>query len=139
MTGMVADLAVDRERMRAAADSGFSTATDIADWLVREADIPFRDAHHITGQIVALAEKKGIKLDALTIEDFKAIDQRIDSRIHKVLGVDSSVRSRQSYGGTAPENVLAQVARWQEILTGKPYAPRELKSGGHAHGDGGSE
>jgi argininosuccinate lyase len=139
MTGMVGDLTVNRERMRSAADSGFSTATDIADWLVREADIPFRDAHHITGQIVALAEKKGIKLDALTIEDFKAIDQRIDSRIHKVLSVDSSVRSRQSYGGTAPENVIAQVARWQEILTGRPYAPRQLKSGGHAHGDGGSE
>jgi len=139
MTGMVGDLSVNRERMREAADSGFSTATDIADWLVREADIPFRDAHHITGQIVALAEKKGCKLDGLTIEDFKTIDSRIDSRIHKVLTVDSSVRARKSYGGTAPENVLAQVARWQELLTGKPYTPRQLKSGGHAHGDGGIE
>jgi len=139
MTGMVGDLTVNRERMREAADSGFSTATDIADWLVREADIPFRDAHHITGQIVALAEQKGCKLDGLTIEDFKTIDQRIDSRIHKVLTVDSSVRARKSYGGTAPENVLAQVARWQEILTGQPYAPRKLKAGGRAHGDGGIE
>jgi argininosuccinate lyase len=119
MTGMVADLAVDRERMRAAADSGFSTATDIADWLVREADIPFRDAHHITGQIVALAEKKNCKLDGLTTADFKTIDPRIDDRIHDVLSVESSVKSRKSYGGTAPQNVLAQVARWREILTGE--------------------
>ena len=136
MTGMVGDLTVDRARMRAAAASGFSTATDCADWLVREANIPFREAHHITGQIVALAEQKGIGLDGLTIEDFKFIDPRIDSRIHNVLSVESSVRSRTSYGGTAPGNVLAQVARWTELLTGEKPATTP-RPGGHAHGDGG--
>jgi argininosuccinate lyase len=138
MTGMVGDLTVNRERMRAAAAAGFSTATDIADWLVREANIPFREAHHITGRIVALAEEKGIGLDGLTIEDFKTIDERIDSRIHKVLTVESSVRSRRSYGGTAPDNVLAQVARWREALTGERPAPPARKAG-HGHGDGGIE
>jgi argininosuccinate lyase len=116
MTGMLGDLTVNRDKMHAAAASGFSTATDIADWLVREANIPFRDAHHITGQVVALAEKKGCGLDGLTIEDFKTVDERIDSRIHKVLSVENSVKSRKSYGGTAPDNVLAQVARWRQIL-----------------------
>jgi len=138
MTGMVADLTVNRERMRAAAAAGFSTATDIADWLVREANIPFREAHHITGQIVALAEQKGMGLDGLTIEDFKFVDPRIDSRIHKVLSVEASVASRKSYGGTAPENVRAQVARWKEALTGEKTAPAKPK-GGHGHGDGGIE
>jgi len=140
MTGMVGDLTVNREKMRGAAASGFATATDIADWLVREANIPFRDAHHITGQIVAFAEKKNCGLEGLTIEDFKAVDQRIDSRIHKVLSVESSVASRQSYGGTAPSNVAMQAARWKEILTGQPATPVEVKkpkSGGH--GDGGVE
>jgi argininosuccinate lyase len=138
MTGMVGDLTVNRERMRAAAAAGFSTATDVADWLVREANIPFREAHHITGRIVALAEQKGMGLDGLTIEDFKEIDPRIDSRIHKVLSVEASVRSRTSYGGTAPENVLSQVARWKEALTGEPAAPRKPR-GGHGSGDGGIE
>jgi len=138
MTGMVGDLTVDRARMRAAAASGFSTATDIADWLVRQANIPFREAHHITGAIVALAEQKGIGLEGLTIEDFKFIDPRIDSRIHKVLTVEASVKSRQSYGGTAPANVLAQVERWTEALTGqKPDLPRPKPA--HGHGDGGIE
>ena len=118
MTGMVEDLRANREKMRASANAGFSTATDIADWLVKQANIPFREAHHITGQIVALAEQKGMTLDGLTIEDFKFIDHRIDSRIHKVLSVESSVAARKSYGGTAPENVAAQAARWKEILTG---------------------
>ncbi|HWA19242.1 MAG TPA: argininosuccinate lyase [Devosia sp.] len=140
MTGMVEDLSVNRERMRAAASAGFSTATDIADWLVQKANIPFRDAHHITGQIVALAEQKGIPLDGLTIEDFKFIDQRIDSRIHKVLSVEASVRARKSYGGTAPENVLVQAARWKSMLTGQEVKPRVAKvSLGGGHGDGGIE
>ena len=124
--------------MRGAAAAGFSTATDVADWLVREANIPFRDAHHITGQIVALAEQKGMGLDGLTIEDFKFIDQRIDSRIHKVLSVESSVKSRTSYGGTAPDNVRAQVARWKEALTGEETTPVVRRSG-QGHGDGGIE
>ncbi len=137
MTGMVGDMMPNRERMRASAAAGFSTATDIADWLVREADIPFRDAHHITGQIVALAEQKGCGLEGLTIEDFKFVDQRIDSRIHKVLTVEASVAARASYGGTAPANVLAQAARWKSALTGESHAPRPLtarKHGGHGEG-----
>ncbi len=140
MTGMVQDLTVNRERMRSAAAMGFSTATDVADWLVRQANIPFRDAHEITGHIVKLAEEKGIPLDGLTIEDFKLIDHRIDSRIHKVLSVESSVRARRSYGGTAPENVLIQAARWKSLLTGEKVEPRapKLKLGG-GHGDGGIE
>ena len=138
MTGMVGDLAVNKERMRASAAAGFSTATDLADWLVREANIPFRDAHHITGQVVALAEQKGCGLDGLTIEDFKFVDHRIDSRIHKVLSVESSVAARKSYGGTAPENVAIQAARWKEVLTGEESKPvRIAKTGGH--GDGGVE
>jgi argininosuccinate lyase len=138
---MVGDLEVNRERMRQAASAGFSTATDVADWLVRQANIPFRDAHEITGHVVKLAEEKGIPLDGLTIDDFKLIDHRIDSRIHKVLSVESSVRARRSYGGTAPENVLAQAARWKSILTGTDVAPRapKVKLGGHGHGDGGIE
>ena len=135
MTGMVADLTVNRDRMRAAAAAGFSTATDIADWLVREADIPFREAHHITGQIVALAERKGMGLDGLTIEDFKSVDERIDSRIHKVLSVENSVASRKSYGGTAPENVRAQAARWWETLTGEKAPAAAAKKPAHGGAD----
>jgi len=138
MTGMVEDLAPNRERMRASANAGFSTATDVADWLVKQANIPFREAHHITGQIVALAEQKGVSLDALTIEDFKFIDHRIDSRIHKVLSVESSVAARRSYGGTAPENVAMQAARWKSLLTGVEAEPVKLKRAG-GHGDGGVE
>lgn len=138
MTGMVGDLTANRDKMRASAAAGFSTATDLADWLVREANIPFRDAHHITGQVVALAEQKGCGLDGLTIEDFKFIDQRIDSRIHKVLSVEASVASRKSYGGTAPENVLAQAARWKELLTGEKVEPRKVKRPG-GHGEGATE
>ena len=138
MTGMVGDLSVDRDRMRAAAGAGFSTATDVADWLVRVADVPFRDAHHITGRVVALAEQRGIGLEGLTIEDFKQIDERIDSRIHKVLGVENSVKSRQSYGGTAPDNVRAEVARWTEALTGETVEPAKKRGHGHG-GDGGIE
>jgi argininosuccinate lyase len=138
MTGMVGDLTANRDRMRASAAAGFSTATDLADWLVREANIPFRDAHHITGHAVALAEQKGCGLDGLTIDDFKFIDQRIDSRVYKVLSVEASVKSRKSYGGTAPENVLAQAARWRAALTGEAATPRKVKSSG-GHGDGGIE
>jgi argininosuccinate lyase len=106
----------------------------------KQANIPFREAHHITGQIVALAEQKGMTLDGLTIEDFKFIDHRIDSRIHKVLSVESSVAARKSYGGTAPENVALQAARWKELLTGQPHEPRPLgKRSRLGHGDGGVE
>lgn len=116
MTGMINDLKVNREAMRNAAGSGFSTATDLADWLVREANVPFRDAHHITGAAVAKAEAKGCDLDGLTIDDLKEVDQRIDSRVFKVLSVEDSVKSRTSYGGTSPNNVREQAARWRELL-----------------------
>jgi argininosuccinate lyase len=111
MTGMISTITFVPERMRASAEQGFSTATDLADWLVREADVPFREAHHITGRAVKLAEKRGCKLDELTIEDLKTIDERIDDRVFEVLSVDASVRSRTSYGGTAPERVREQIAK----------------------------
>ncbi len=97
--------------MRQAAELGYATATDLADWLVREADIPFREAHHITGAAVKLAEERGVALDALPLEDLQAIDARIDERVFAALSVDASVASRNSYGGTAPEQVRAQIAR----------------------------
>ena len=138
MTGMVGDMKAHHERMRVSAAAGFSTATDIADWLVRELNIPFRDAHHITGQIVALAEQKNCGLEGLTIEDFKFIDQRIDSRVHKVLTVEASVAARKSYGGTAPANVLIQAAHWKTELTGVAHEPKPLGKKKHGgHGDGG--
>ena len=97
--------------MRAAAEQGFSTATDLADWLVREADVPFREAHHITGRAVKLAEDCGCGLADLPLDALRAIDGRIDARVVDVLSVDASVRSRTSYGGTAPERVREQIAR----------------------------
>ncbi|WP_421952325.1 argininosuccinate lyase [Pelagibacterium sp.] len=116
MTGMMGDLTVNREKMAQAAGAGFSTATDLADWLVRAANVPFRDAHHITGRAVAAAEAKGCGLEGLTIEDFKDIDERITSQVFKVLGVENSVKSRTSFGGTSPANVAAQIAGWRERL-----------------------
>jgi argininosuccinate lyase len=104
------------ERMREAAASGYSTATDLADWLVREAGIPFREAHHITGRAVKAAEDRGCMLDALPIEVLREIDERIDARVYGVLSVDASVRSRTSYGGTAPERVREQVALAKDFL-----------------------
>jgi argininosuccinate lyase len=118
MTGMIGDLVVERENMRAAAAAGFSTATDLADWLVREANVPFREAHHITGRAVALAEKKGTGLDGLTMDELRGIDPRLDPKVYDVLSVESSVKSRKSYGGTAPDNVRQQAARWKEVLAG---------------------
>ncbi len=119
MTGMVGDLTVNREKMKAAAGAGFATATDLADWLVRVANVPFRDAHHITGTLVAKAEEKGCDLDGLTIEDFKAVDERLDARAFKVLSVEASVSSRTSFGGTAPDNVRTQVETWRTALASK--------------------
>jgi argininosuccinate lyase len=122
MTGMVGDLTANRDRMAAAAGAGFSTATDVADWLVRVVNVPFRDAHHITGRLVALAESRGLGLEGLSTADFAGVDPRIDARIHAVLGPENSVQSRTSYGGTAPANVRAQAARWRERLTGAASA-----------------
>jgi argininosuccinate lyase len=96
--------------MRSAAEAGFSTATDLADWLVREAGVPFREAHHITGRAVAEAERQGIRLDQLAIGALEEIDDRIDDRVYGVLSVDASVASRTSFGGTAPARVRAAIA-----------------------------
>ena len=119
MTGMVADTAFRTDRMREAAELGYATATDLADWLVREADIPFREAHHITGAVVKRAESDGVALDKLPLETLKEIDARIDERVFDALSVDASVASRSSYGGTAPDQVRAQIARARASLAGE--------------------
>jgi len=116
MEGMVADMTANRDSLRAAASSGFSTATDLADWLVREAGLPFRDAHHVTGRLVALAESEGVDLPDLTLDQMKSAHDSITENVFDVLGVDNSVASRTSYGGTAPSEVRKQIARWKEHL-----------------------
>jgi argininosuccinate lyase len=116
MTGMVAETAFRTERMRAAAELGYATATDLADWLVRQAGIPFREAHHITGSAVKLAEGRGVALDKLSIDDLKAIDDRIDDRVYAALSVEASVAARASHGGTAPDEVRKRVAEAREAL-----------------------
>ena len=116
MTGMLSDLTANRDRLEAAASAGVSTATDLADWLGREAGLAFREAHHVTGSLVALAEKKGCDLPDLTLSDMQAVNPAISAGVFTVLGVHNSVASRQSYGGTAPDQVRAQIARWKEIL-----------------------
>ena len=110
MTGMVADTRFSTDRMRGAAELGFATATDLADWLVREGNIPFREAHHITGAAVKLAETRGLALDRLPLADLKEIDSRIDERVFKALSVEASVAARSSHGGTAPDQVRLRVA-----------------------------
>ncbi len=112
MTGMIADLQPNEERMTAAAAHGYSTATDLADWLVRELNMPFRDAHHVTGEIVALAEKQGIRLDELTLEDMQTVEPGIKKSVLEVLSVQQSVASRMSYGGTSPTNVKKMAQQW---------------------------
>ncbi|MGB3723479.1 MAG: argininosuccinate lyase, partial [Pacificimonas sp.] len=109
MTGMVEGLAFDAGKMRAAAAAGHSTATDLADWLVREAGVPFRDAHHITGRAVAAADAADCMLADLSLSALKDIDPRIDERVFDVLTVDASVASRKSHGGTAPDQVRARI------------------------------
>jgi argininosuccinate lyase len=116
MTGMVADLEPDAARMAAAAGAGFSTATDLADWLVRELGLPFRDAHHVTGAAVKRAEELGCDLPGLPLKELQALDPRITDQVYEVLTPENSVASRRSYGGTAPEQVRAQITRWKEIL-----------------------
>ncbi|HEY4134929.1 MAG TPA: argininosuccinate lyase [Alphaproteobacteria bacterium] len=107
MTGMMRDLKVNEARLREAASAGFSTATDLADWLVREANLPFRDAHHVTGGLVKLAESKGCELADLSLKEMQAADARITKAVYGVLSVDKSVASRTSLGGTAPSRVRA--------------------------------
>jgi argininosuccinate lyase len=116
MTGMVGDMTAMRDTLKTAAASGFSTATDLADWLVRELNMPFRDAHHVTGTLVAMAEKAGIDLPDLTLAQMQSVHAAIRADVFDVLGVENSVRSRMSYGGTAPEQVRAQIQRWKDAL-----------------------
>ncbi len=119
MAGMVEALKVNKTAMREAAGRGFSTATDMADWLVREAGLAFRDAHHVTGTLVVLAEKQGTTLAALTIEDMQQVESRITGSVFGVLSVENSVASRTSAGGTAPDNVRAAAQAWQQKLNQK--------------------
>ncbi len=116
MTGMVTDMTANREILKAAAASGFSTATDLADWLVRELGLPFRQAHHVTGSLVAMAETAGCDLPDLPLVKMQAVHPGITEAVFDVLGVENSVRSRISYGGTAPDQVRLQAARWREAL-----------------------
>jgi argininosuccinate lyase len=115
MTGMVWDLEAQTVKMRAAAGAGFSTATDLADWLVRTLNIPFRDAHHITGAAVRVAETQGVDLAQLSLKDLQNLEARITDDVYKVLTPEASAASRQSYGGTAPDQVRLQIQRWKEI------------------------
>ncbi|MBC2776176.1 argininosuccinate lyase [Parasphingopyxis marina] len=116
MTGMVETMGFSTGRMRALAESGFSTATDLADWLVREANVPFREAHHIVGSAVKMAEDQGMLLAELSLADLKGIDERIGEGVFGVLSVDASVASRASHGGTAPDQVRARIAEAKESL-----------------------
>ncbi|MDQ1080364.1 argininosuccinate lyase [Pseudoroseomonas cervicalis] len=114
--GMVRDLKPDVTRLREAAGAGFSTATDLADWLVRELRLPFRDAHHVTGRLVAKAEARGVDLSGLSLDEMQAEEPRIHNGVFQVLSVEASVASRTSYGGTAPVNVRRMAAEWRERL-----------------------
>ncbi|HEY8616538.1 argininosuccinate lyase [Phenylobacterium sp.] len=116
MAGMVADLEPVTEKMAAAAGAGFSTATDLADWLVRELNLPFRDAHHVTGAAVKRAEQLGCDLPGLPLSELQALDPRITAGVYEVLTPQASAASRKSYGGTAPDQVRAQIQRWKELL-----------------------
>ena len=116
MEGMVRDMTANVANLEAAAGSGFSTATDLADWLVRVLDMPFRDAHHVTGALVKLAEDKGCDLPDLSLADMQSVNGQITADVFDVLGVHNSVASRMSYGGTAPAQVRAQIARWKDTL-----------------------
>ena len=112
MTGMVHDMEPDTKAMKRWAGAGFATATDLADWLVRVLDMPFRDAHHVTGRLVAMAEGQKTGLEKLTLAQMQSVEPRITDEVFKVLGVERSVKSRVSYGGTAPANVKRQARRW---------------------------
>jgi argininosuccinate lyase len=116
MAGMVADMQPNVENMEKAAGAGFSTATDLADWLVRELGLPFREAHHITGAAVKRCEELACELPSLPLADLRALEPRITDGVYKVLTPQASVASRTSYGGTAPDQVRAQIQRWKELL-----------------------
>jgi argininosuccinate lyase len=114
--GMVRDMVPDTARMRLFAGSGFATATDLADWLVRVLRLPFRSAHHVTGRLVAMAEARGVDLAGLSLAEMQSVEPGISATVYSVLTVDMSVASRTSYGGTAPANVAEQASRWLAVL-----------------------
>jgi argininosuccinate lyase len=116
MTGMVETVTFNAERMRAAAEAGHTTATDLADWLVREANVPFREAHHITGRAVRLADEQGKRLWELSLDDLRVIDGRIEADVFNVLSLDASVKSRTSFGGTAPAQVKKRIDAARKLL-----------------------
>jgi argininosuccinate lyase len=116
MTGMAADMQPDTKRMAAAAGSGYSTATDLADWLVRVLAMPFRQAHHVTGTLVAMAEDRNVALDQLSLADMQSVEPGITAGIFSVLTPEASARSRTSFGGTAPANVKREAKRWLKHL-----------------------
>ena len=118
MEGMVRDMAPNPDALRTAAAHGFSTATDLADWLVRVLGMPFRDAHHVTGSLVRIAEDKGCDLADLSLEEMQSVESGITADVFGVLTVDASVGSRTSYGGTAPVRVREQIASWRGRLDG---------------------
>ncbi len=125
MTGMVEDLEPDVEAMREAAGRGHATATDLADWLVLNLGLPFRDAHHVTGRIVALADAKGVEIKALSLADLQSVEPRITREALRALDVAGSVKSRKSYGGTAPANVKSAANRWIKRLAKKPLSRKK--------------
>jgi argininosuccinate lyase len=116
MAGMLGDMSANKDALERAAASGFSTATDLADWLVRELGLPFREAHHVTGALVKMAEDRGCDLPDLSLADMQTVQSNITAAVFDVLGVHNSVASRQSYGGTAPDQVRLQIVRWKERL-----------------------
>jgi argininosuccinate lyase len=116
MTGMVRDMQPNAERMNEAAGAGYATATDLADWLVRTLKMPFRDAHHVTGRIVAKAAETDLPLHKLPLAEMKKIEPKITQAVFDVLSVERSVTSRTSYGGTAPKNVRTQARKWLKTL-----------------------
>jgi argininosuccinate lyase len=113
---MVRDMQPDAERMKEAAGAGYATATDLADWLVRTLKMPFRDAHHVTGRIVAKAAEQDLPLHRLPLAEMKQLEPKITQDVFDVLSVERSVTSRTSYGGTAPKNVRAQAKKWLKVL-----------------------
>lgn len=116
MSGMVLDMSVNKDKMFNMSKSGYSTATDLADWLVKNLQIPFRDAHHITGTIVKIAEEKNVELHQLKISDMQKVEKRISAKVFEVLSVENSVSSRTSFGGTAPQEVKKQIAEAEKFL-----------------------
>ncbi len=120
MTGMVGDMTPDAARMKAAAGAGYATATDLADWLVRTLKMPFREAHHATGRIVGLASARGVALEELSLAEMQSVEPRLTAEALATLSVENSVKSRTSYGGTAPQNVRAQAEGWLRRLSDDP-------------------